>query len=590
LKSKHIISGGILRSSSESRREKSDSIEFTFNSEKISAKDGDSIASALIHAGIYEFKQSVDNSKRGIFCGMGACYECLVDVKNEGEKLACMTSVKAGIEVRQKSAYPVVEINGAHIEEGSLPEIEISPDVLVIGAGPAGLACASILAESGISVVILDERAKLGGQYFKQPSDPFLDIQNLDQQFRDGRALIQRAQNSGAQIYSGTAVWGAFGFDNIVAANAHQRLTIRAKRLVISTGAYERGLFAPGWTLPGVMTTGAAQTLLRSYNVRPGKRSFIAGNGPLNIQMAAELVRSGGVVVGLSELANPFALKNLAPSLALFWYSPSMVFKGMGYFFTLIRAKVPIYFNRVITDFRGESVVQELSLSEVDKTGHPVKETSTTFEVDSVAIGYGFLSSNEIARSLGCKHEYDEKSQSYRVVRDEYGTTSLRHVHVIGDGGGISGAQVAQAGGVLAASKILSELGCRSTRSLKREVLKAGFRYRRNLRFQKWLWRVFDAPTITTQVATEATVVCRCLGISHEEMMKGMSDDVLSAGALKRITRTGMGICQGRYCGVFTLNAVQKKLSVSPNEFSGFAPQVPYKPTSIGIIAQFESK
>ena len=579
-----------MRSSSDQRREKSDAIEFFFNSEKISAKNGDSIASALIHAGIYEFKESVDNTSRGIFCGMGACYECLVDVKGEGEKLACMTFAQAGIEVTQKSAYPSVEIKGTQIEEGSLPEIEISPDVLVIGAGPAGLACATILAESGLSVVLLDERAKLGGQYFKQPSEPFLDIQNLDHQFREGRALIQRTKNSGVQIYSGTAVWGAFSFENIVAANAHQRLIIRAKRLVLSTGAYERGLFAPGWTLPGVMTTGAAQTLLRSYNVRPGKRTFIAGNGPLNMQMAAELVRSGGVVTGLSELANPFTIKNFAPALALFWYSPSMVFKGIGYFLTLIRAKVPVYFNRVVTDFRGDSVVQELSLSEVDRAGYPIAESSISFEVDSVAIGYGFLSSNEIARSLGCKHEYDGKSQSYRVVRDEYGFTSLSHVHVLGDGGAIFGAQVAQAGGVLAASKILSELGGRSTRTLNREVRRARFRYRRNLRFQKWLWRVFDAPTITTQVATEATVVCRCLGISREEVEKSFSEDVLSAGALKRITRAGMGMCQGRYCGVFTMNAVQEKRSETPHEFSGFAPQVPYKPTAIGVIAQSESK
>lgn len=520
---------------------------------------------------------------------MGVCNECLVDVDGEGERLACMTAAKSNLNVNQQRAYPRVEIEKSHMEVDLLPETEISPDVLVVGGGPAGLTCASILAESGLNVVLLDERAKLGGQYFKQPSDPFLNIYDLDQQFRDGRALIERVMQSGARILSGTAVWGAFGFNYFVAASAEQRWIIRAKQLVLSTGAYERALFAPGWTLPGVMTTGAAQTLLRSYNVRPGERTFIAGNGPLNIQMAAELVRGGGEVEGLAELANPFKLKNLAASFALFWYSPSMVVKGIGYFVTLLCAKVPIYFGRVINEFHGESRVEEISISKIDNDGFPIKDSSKSIKTDSVAIGYGFLSSNEIPRSLGCKHEYDQKSESYRVIRDAFGATSLEEVFVLGDGGGIFGAQVAQCSGVLAASKILSILGRRPSLALNREVRNAHNRYVRNLNFQKWLWRVFDAPTITTQVASAKTVICRCLGITREVVENGYSQDVLTTGALKRVTRIGMGMCQGRYCGVFTLHLTEEKSGSMPNEFSGFAPQVPYKPTPIGIIAQTES-
>lgn len=588
--SQHIVSGGILGSSSEERREKSSPIEFTFESKKISARDGDSIASALIHAGIYEFKESADASKRGIFCGMGVCNECLVDVDGEGEKLACMTAAKSNLHVKQQSAYPHVKIEDSDSEGVLLLETEIFSDVLVIGGGPAGLACASVLAESGLNVVLLDERAKLGGQYFKQPSEPFLDIHNLDHQFREGRALIERVKNSGAKILNGAAVWGAFGFDYIVAANPEQRWIIRAKQLVLSTGAYERALFAPGWTLPGVMTTGAAQTLLRTYNVRPGSKTFIAGNGPLNIQMAAELVRSGGEVTGLADLANPFKLKKIGATFALFWYSPSMVIKGIGYFLTLTRAKVPIYFERVINEFRGDSMVEEISLSKIDLAGFPLLDSSKSIKTDSVAIGYGFLSSNEIARSLGCKHEYDQKSQSYRVIRDEFGATSREEIHVLGDGGGINGAQVAQAGGILAASKIVSKMGGQVSASLNLEVRKARRRYRRNLNFQKWLWRVFDAPTITTQLASENTVICRCLGITRGEVENRYSEDVLTTGALKRITRTGMGMCQGRYCGTFTLRLSEEKSGTIPDEFSGFAPQVPYKPTPIGIIAKSESQ
>ncbi|MEP6812478.1 MAG: FAD-dependent oxidoreductase, partial [Actinomycetota bacterium] len=174
----------------------------------------------------------------------------------------------------------------------ALVDVELAPDVLVVGAGPAGLAAAVAAAEAGADVVLLDERPKLGGQYFKQPSDGLtFDESQLDPQYRAGRDLIARVRTLGVRVLGATQVWAAFERDEILATDAAMSYALRPRRLVLATGAYERGVPLPGWTLPGFTTTGAAQTLLRSYAVVPGRRVLVSGNGPLNVQVAAELVR-----------------------------------------------------------------------------------------------------------------------------------------------------------------------------------------------------------------------------------------------------------------------------------------------------------
>jgi len=564
------------------KRDSARNISFNFDGEKVLAKDGDSFASALTSAGIYDLKESLDGSRRGLYCGMGVCNECAIVVNGDSGKLACMTSVCDGDEVSRQPA-------AAHVATSSavaLPELEIAPDLLVIGAGPAGLAAAAVSAEAGLRVLLIDERGKLGGQYFKQPADAFLDEGHLDAQFREGRALIARVKAAGVEILSGATIWGAFAPDHLVAASATTRWVLRPKNLVIATGAYEKGFQIPGWTLPGVMTTGAAQTLLRSYQVPLGSRVFISGNGPLNIQMAAELVRAGVKVEGLAELSNPFRIKNALTSLALAWYSPKLVFNGIGYFFTLAKAKVPILLSQAVTRVSGEESIKQIEVKKIGSDGCTSSNSVKIFSIDALALGFGFMPSNEIARSLGCKHEFDQKSQTLQVVRDGYGRTSIINVYVIGDSGGVAGAQVAKAVGVLAGYSIL--LGSSKTISsqLLQEKKKASRSYRRNVKFQSKLWKVFSGTISLDELNEPSTIICRCLSLSKSEISGQISEELRTAGALKRVSRAGMGICQGRYCTSFVVSKTAENAGEIPSEYSGFAPQAPFKPTAIGIIAE----
>jgi thioredoxin reductase len=572
------------------RRDNAPDISFTFDGAPVRAKDGDSLASALVSQGIYALKESLEGGTRGVFCGMGVCNECAVVVNGQSGKLACMTPAVDGAVVQHQPAYPELNFSESLLSKLELPESEISPDVLIIGAGPAGLATAAVVAEAGLDVVLIDERGKLGGQFFKQPAETFLDEETLDKQFREGRALIERVKKSNVRILGGASVWGAFSANHILASSEEQRWIIRPRKLVIATGAYERGLFAPGWTLPGVMTTGAAQTLLRSYQVALGSNVFISGNGPLNLQMAAELVRAGGKVVGLAESANPFRISNFFSGMALFWYSPSLVLKGIGYFFTLMRARVPIYFNTIPTQFTGNSSVEEIEVSKLSPEGMIRDGTARKFKIDAVALGFGFMPSNEIARSLGCKHIFDSNDTSLKVVRDKFGNTNLPDIQVIGDSGGVSGAQIAKAAGVLAGFSLVGKFDRTTTSALNGEKKEAMRTFRKNIGFQRHLWKIFKSLILLDQSAGPSTTICRCLSLNRGVIESLLTDEILSAGALKRVTRAGMGICQGRYCGPAIIELAEKNMNIPVAEFSGFAPQAPHKPTAIGVIAEVERK
>ena len=169
------------------------------------------------------------------------------------------------------------------------------PDILVLGGGPAGLSAAKAAAMAGCEVVLVDERPALAASIFKQllKAHVFDDSRRMDRQFQVGGKLIAEVEAAGVKIYRNSTIWGAFEPREVCVLVEGRSLVFQPANVIVATGAYERGVPVPGWTLPGYMTTGAAQTLLRSYRVSPGKRILLAGNGPLNLQVAFELTMAG---------------------------------------------------------------------------------------------------------------------------------------------------------------------------------------------------------------------------------------------------------------------------------------------------------
>ncbi len=549
-------------------------VEVSYEGTPVPARPGVSIAAALTEAGIRALRHAREGD-RGVFCGMGVCGECLVTVDDRPAVLACMTPVAAGMRIeRQPVATTVVKSPTAVALER-----ELVPQLLVVGGGPAGLAAAATAAEAGVEVVLVDDRSSLGGQFYKQPAWGFvLDERKLDGQYRDGRALIERVRRAGVTVLCGTRIWGADGPTELYAAAAETRCVLRPRAVVLATGAYERVVPFPGWTLPGVMTTGAGQSLARSYQVAPGSRVLVAGNGPLNVQLAAELTKAGASVVALVELAQINRPRHAVRAVRMAVAAPGLMRDGARYLGGLQRARVPMMTGRTVVRADGDGHVERAVIARIDADGSAVDGSEQSFEVDAVCVGLGFLSSSEIARLLGVSHKIDPTSGGYVARRSAAGRTEVANVWTVGDSAEVRGAKVAQAAGELAGAEVAAEFGHEvDSRTIRRANRTLG----RHRRFQDALWQVYGGPRLFSQLSTPETIICRCEDVTRSAI-DAAADGVQSAGALKRLSRAGMGRCQARFCGFVTSDCVRERTGAAPE---GFAPQPPFRPTPISVMA-----
>ncbi len=555
-----------------------DTLSLDFEGRVLVARAGQSVAAALLGAGECALRQTMSGDPRGVYCGMGVCFDCLVTIDGAPHRRACMTAARDGMSVRRD-----VPLAAAHAtDEGATEVRERACDVLVVGGGPAGLAAAATAAGAGLDVVLVDERPKPGGQYYKQPATAAV---RPDRQAEAGAARVAAAARAGVDILTDVAIWAASWPGSIAGIGRGTRWTFKPAHLLLATGAGEASVPFPGWTLPGVMTTGAAQGLVRSHGAVPGRRILVAGNGPLNLQTAVELRRAGVEVVAVCELAAAPSLRRFADLAVLAATAPDLMRDGLALRMRLAVAGVPMLYGTAIVAADGDGRVSRATVARIDAAGQPIGGSARSFDVDCLAVGYGFVPSNEISRALGCRHRFDDRFGELQVEKDSTGRTSVANVWVAGDCGGLGGARLAEAEGTLAAAAIARAMG-RVAPSTMDAIERDSLRARdRALRFQQALWRVFDAPRLTDQLATPDCILCRCESVTVGAVRAALARDVRGIGAVKRLTRAGMGRCQGRGCARLLTAMAARAAGRSTGERDFFAPRLPVKPVTIGDAA-----
>jgi D-hydroxyproline dehydrogenase subunit alpha len=464
-------------------------------------------------------------------------------------------------------------------------------ELAVIGAGPAGLEAAITAAEAGVKTVLIDNFPQAGGQYYKPLPASFTASKKTGVE-KEGEILVQMIDGLPVTRLYNALTWGIFKEESgpgwlITLYGPDAPKQVHALKLILASGAYDMPVAFPGWTLPGVITCGAALILLKNQRVAPFKRVLLTGTGPLLLSGAANLIEAGVQVVGVCES------NRLKPGVIL--YGPTMLGEwhrleeGAGYISKLIRGKAPYKIGWSVVEAHGKEHVEEAVIAKMSEGGIPIPGTQQTVQVDTVVCGYGLTPNNGLARMIGCKLEYHPHKGGWTPWRDETMQTSLPGVYMAGDCAGIGGAENSRLEGRIAGMAAALETGHIN----KQKAAEFYGRIKSNLakqrRFGKLLGDLFTAQPGLISLAHDDTIICRCEEISLGEVKAAVAAGARTIGEVKMVTRVGMGNCQGRMCEHSVVNAIIQELvneNATAETVGTYTIRPPLQPLPIGFLAE----
>jgi NADPH-dependent 2,4-dienoyl-CoA reductase/sulfur reductase-like enzyme len=459
----------------------------------------------------------------------------------------------------------------------------VQVDLVVVGAGPAGLAAAATAAELGLEVLAIDEQPEPGGQIYRavervtaaRPAH----LPLLGEDYAAGIALARRFRASGAGYLPQTAVWQIDRDLALHARGPQGVLHVQAKQIVIATGALERPMPLPGWTLPGVMTCGAAQTLLKSAALVPEGRVVIAGAGPLLYLLASQLARAGAKPAAILETPTRIgaALRH-APRFAL---APGYLAKGLSMIGALRAAGVPIR--------RGVEALRVIGAARAEGVRYRWRGETRSEPADLVLLHQGVVPNPNLAASLRCEHAWDGEARCFRPLLGAWGESSVPGVAIAGDGGGIIGAKAAELSGALAALGAAHALGRLDAAARERRAAPLRAERAVHLRARPFLDALYRPGQPWVAPREPDTVVCRCEEVTAGEIRRLVTEQHCPGpNQMKAFVRCGMGPCQGRLCGLTVTELIAECRGVPQAEVGYYRIRPPVKPVTVGDLAAFE--
>jgi NADPH-dependent 2,4-dienoyl-CoA reductase/sulfur reductase-like enzyme len=469
--------------------------------------------------------------------------------------------------------------------------------VAVVGAGPAGLEAAIIAAEAGAEVVLVDGFLRPGGQYFKQTAaGKAVDPVSEPEHHLEAERMFQRLSAAGVRLLTNTMVWGAFPAEagqgwllTMHGPDAPSRL--QAEVLILATGAFDRPVPFPGWTLPGVVTAGAVQTLLKNQRVLPGRRFLLSGTGPLQLAVAAHLIQAGAEVLEVLEGAQLSLWKGLKHIPAL-WGQGSRIREGWSYLRSLRTAGVPYRTGWSVVEARGENELETVVIARLDRGWRPVPGTRQTIAADTLVLGYGFLAATQLTRLLNCEQQFDLALGGWLPRRDELMQTTQQGVFAVGDGAGIGGAPLAQIEGRIAGIAAAGQVGKLAEKAVQEGVARQASQLARERRFARLLADFFTPAPDFYKLANKNTIICRCEEVRLGQIREAVGIGARSVNEVKGLTRCGMGNCQGRVCADLLARAIAAELNTGDDyathleKAGAFTARPPIHPLPLTILAE----
>lgn len=447
-------------------------------------------------------------------------------------------------------------------------------DVVVIGAGPAGLAAAATAADAGLSTLLLDENAGPGGQVWRAiASTPVTQRDRLGADYWAGAELVEAVRSGSTEIIQRATVWSLDRNLEVGLSVGGASCFVKARRVILATGALERPFPIPGWTLPGVMTAGAAQTMLKSSGLVPDVPTVIAGQGPLLWLLAAQILRLGGRIDRILDTTERKNYLAALPHAFAFVMSPYFA-KGFA-LMKEVRAKVP-----VVTRVSELAAAGDGRLATVTYAAGGRRETIPT---ELLLLHQGVVPNVNLAMAAGIEHRWDDLQLCWSPLLDQDGNTSVEGIAIAGDGAGIGGAETAIVRGRIAArfavamlapavaAKLAPMAACRAA------LAKA----ERGRAFLDTLFR----PAPQFRIPSGDTIVCRCEEVTAGDVLDAVAIGATGPNQLKAYRRTGMGPCQGRLCGLTVTELMAQARGKTPQEIGYYRLRAPVKPITLAELA-----
>lgn len=459
---------------------------------------------------------------------------------------------------------------------------EGKPAVLIVGAGPAGTRAAETLVAHGIRPTVADEGMRNGGQIYRQPPDGFSRPASALYGFEARKAEAVHAALAAVReridYRPGTLVWN-------VEASIAQTLgsdgvgRIAFDSLILATGAMDRVIPFPGWTLPGVFTMGGAQVALKSQGCAIGEPVVFMGTGPLLYLVAYQYARARARVAAILDTSSA---GDAFPVLLGLLRGGRTFAKGLWYMIWPRTAGIPV--RRAITPIAAEGEGALEAVRYRDRRGREHRIACT-----GLGIGYGVKSEVQLAELAGCEMAFDPLAQQWLPEADGDGRALAGTVYLAGDGAGVAGADAAELRGRLAALAWLADHDIAVDRA---EQARLRAKLRRTMRFRDALERALPVPFHLARTLPDEAVICRCEVITAGEIRQGRALDPAELNRAKAYTRVGMGRCQGRVCGLAAAQILADARGCDVAEVGRLRGQAPVKPLGIraGALAAVEDR
>jgi thioredoxin reductase len=455
-------------------------------------------------------------------------------------------------------------------------------DILIIGAGPAGMRAAITASEQGANVIVINDKPNAGGQIYRNVNQsPLADTSVLGDEYTQGSLLVNLFEHCKAKVFNSASVWHVGDNGEVLFSYNQQTLRISAKEIILATGAMERPFPITGWHLPGVMSAGAAQVMLKSDALVTEDAVFI-GTGPLLYLIVAQYLRLGVKVKALIDTTPKINYLHAGKYAAHALFDIPTLFKGIKLLNEIRQSDTPVY--QFASDI---SLLDPLSTGSATKVSFNCKGQNIVIDSQHFFLHQGVMPNVNLTRSLNLDHFWNTQQLCWQPKLDKWGNSSVDNISVAGDSSGIVGAKGADHMGHISALNLLCRLDMISEKQRDAQASSALSKLAKLNRFRQFIDSLYRPDQNNRIPSKQEIVVCRCEEQSVASLEAAFNLNIKGPNEIKSYTRCGMGPCQGRMCGTTVSELLAKWRNQPVTEVGYYHLRSPTRLLSLTELAAF---